>query len=145
MSTKQDGPFRFWFERRPPERYAELLEGSAVIVGYNTGNGADPATISEAEAVVASARVRYDAELMDRVPGLRDHGHTPADLAETDQAEDETVELDSLVVVEHVALSDAERLGGHGDLLGGGEQEGHGVLGGGDGRPVGHVADCDPA
>jgi len=71
VSTSEQTPFRFWFERRPPERYAQLLEGAAVIVGDNSGSNGGPEAIAEAQAVVASARVRYDAELMDRVPGLR--------------------------------------------------------------------------
>jgi D-isomer specific 2-hydroxyacid dehydrogenase, NAD binding domain len=33
-----EAPFRFWFERRPPTRYAQLLDGAAVIVG-DTGGG----------------------------------------------------------------------------------------------------------
>jgi D-3-phosphoglycerate dehydrogenase len=68
VSPSDESLFRFWFERRPPERYARLLEGAAVIVGDNNPNGPDG--IAKAQAVVASARVRYDAELMDRVPGL---------------------------------------------------------------------------
>jgi D-3-phosphoglycerate dehydrogenase len=68
-NTSNQSPFRFWFERRPPERYAQLLEGAAVIVGDNSDGGPD--AIAKAQAVVASARVRYDAELMDRVPDLR--------------------------------------------------------------------------
>lgn len=71
MSTPDQSLFRFWFERRPPERYAQLLEGAAVIVGDNSDGNGGPEAIAEAQAVVASARVRYDAELMDRVPDLR--------------------------------------------------------------------------
>ena len=61
MSTSNESLFRFWFERRPPERYARLLEGAAVIVGDNSGSGSGPDGIAKAQAVVASARVRYDA------------------------------------------------------------------------------------
>ena len=42
-----------------------------MIVGDNSGSGSGPDAIAKAQAVVASARVRYDAELMDRVPDLR--------------------------------------------------------------------------
>ena len=42
-----------------------------MIVGDNSGSGGGPDGIAKAQAVVASARVRYDAELMDRVPDLR--------------------------------------------------------------------------
>jgi D-3-phosphoglycerate dehydrogenase len=71
MSSSQQSPFRFWFERRPPERYAQLLEGAAVILSDENGSNGAPEAITQAQAVVASARVRYDAELMDRVPALR--------------------------------------------------------------------------
>jgi D-3-phosphoglycerate dehydrogenase / 2-oxoglutarate reductase len=86
VSASDQSAFRFWFERRPPERYARLLEGAAVIVGDNAGSGPDG--IAKAQAVVASARVRYDAELMDRAPGLRVISRTGigVDNIELDQA-----------------------------------------------------------
>ena len=46
------------------------VEGTAVIVGDNSGGGR-AVDGAEAQAVVASARVRYDAALMDGVPELR--------------------------------------------------------------------------
>jgi D-3-phosphoglycerate dehydrogenase / 2-oxoglutarate reductase len=42
-----------------------------VIVGDNSGGDGGPDAIADAQAVVASARVQYDAALMDRVPDLR--------------------------------------------------------------------------
>jgi D-3-phosphoglycerate dehydrogenase len=64
-------PFRFWFERTPPREYAQLLDGAAVIVGNETADARRLAAIVDAQAIVASARVHYNAELMDRAPGLR--------------------------------------------------------------------------
>ncbi len=69
-SSTEAGSFRFWFERRLPERYVDLLEGS-VIVGSGLAEAQASGSIGAAQAIVASARVRYDAELMARVPGLR--------------------------------------------------------------------------
>jgi lactate dehydrogenase-like 2-hydroxyacid dehydrogenase len=63
-------PFRIWFERPPPPAYAQLLDGSAVIVG-GTSSGETLEGIDEAHAIIASSRVRYDGELMDRIPDLR--------------------------------------------------------------------------
>jgi D-3-phosphoglycerate dehydrogenase len=60
-------PFRLWFERPPPQRFVELLDGAAVVVG----SGVELAGIEQAEAIVAGARVRYDGGLMDRAPRLR--------------------------------------------------------------------------
>ena len=63
--------YRFWFERQPPDQYVELLVESAEILG-NGAVGPDRLdTIGDAQAIVASARIRYDGALMDRVPGLR--------------------------------------------------------------------------
>jgi len=64
-------PFRFWFERQLPSEYAELLEGSAVIIGNEESSRARLDAIVDAHAIVASARVRYDGDLMDQIPGLR--------------------------------------------------------------------------
>ena len=63
-------PFRVWFERPPPPAYARLLDGSAVILGGGS-SGETPDGIAGAHAIIASSRVQYDGELMDRVPGLR--------------------------------------------------------------------------
>jgi D-3-phosphoglycerate dehydrogenase len=60
-------PFKVWFERTPPAAYARLLDGAGVIVG----SGPQLAGIEQADAIIASARVRYDGSLMDRAPSLR--------------------------------------------------------------------------
>jgi D-3-phosphoglycerate dehydrogenase len=64
-------PFRFWFERPPPTEYAELLDGCGVIIGSHKTSRDRLAAVVDAQAIVASARVRYDANLMDRAPQLR--------------------------------------------------------------------------
>ena len=70
MSTAQP-LFRFWFERPPPSEYAKLLEGAAVIIGNEKSGRPRLEAITGAQAIVASATVRYDGDLMDRAPGLR--------------------------------------------------------------------------
>lgn len=65
-------PFGVWFERMPPPDYARLLEGLAEIVGSASTSSDDPFTaVAEADAIIASSRLRYDADLMDRAPRLR--------------------------------------------------------------------------
>jgi D-3-phosphoglycerate dehydrogenase len=64
-------PYRFWFEREPPEIYRELLDGTAVIAGSGTTDSASFEGVAGAHAIIASARIQYDAELMDRAPELR--------------------------------------------------------------------------
>jgi len=63
--------FRIWFERKPPPAYAELLEGSAVIVGNGKSEAHAQGSIAQAQAIIASAYVRYDGALMDTAPALR--------------------------------------------------------------------------
>lgn len=70
MSALQP-PFRFWFERHPPAEYARLLDGCAVIIGDHESSRNRLDSVVEAQAIVASARVRYDADLMDQAPELR--------------------------------------------------------------------------
>lgn len=70
--TSSDGRFRIWFERLPPPEYDVLLEGTATIVGSAAETPEDPfAAIGSAHAIIASSRLRYASEVMDRVPGLR--------------------------------------------------------------------------
>jgi D-3-phosphoglycerate dehydrogenase len=54
-------PYQIWFDRLPPPEYAALLDGTAVIA----------AEVADAEAIVASGRLRCDGTLMDRTPRLR--------------------------------------------------------------------------
>jgi D-3-phosphoglycerate dehydrogenase / 2-oxoglutarate reductase len=63
--------FRFWFERQPPDEYRQLLEESAEILGNETVGTDRLETIGQAQAIIASARIRYDGALMDRAPGLQ--------------------------------------------------------------------------
>lgn len=49
----------------------QLLEGSAVVLANEDSGSRRIEAMIDAQAIVASARVRYDADLMDRVPGLR--------------------------------------------------------------------------
>ena len=63
--------FRVWFERQPPPVYAELLEGSAVIIGSGIDEAHAQGSIAEAQAIIASAYIRYDGQLMDVAPELR--------------------------------------------------------------------------
>lgn len=63
--------YRVWFERDPPPTYAQLLEGSAVIVGSGRSEARADGSVTQAQAIIASSRVRYDAALMDVAPGLR--------------------------------------------------------------------------
>lgn len=61
-----------WFERPLPVHYQDLLKNIAVSVGPGKLTGeALMATLDGVEAIIASARVRYDGALMDRVPALR--------------------------------------------------------------------------
>jgi D-3-phosphoglycerate dehydrogenase len=69
--TPAQPPFSFWFERPPPSEYAQLLEGTAVILGNEVLGQQRLEAVVGAHAIVASARVRYDGDLMDRAPGLR--------------------------------------------------------------------------
>lgn len=58
-----------WFERPLPVHYQDLLKNIAVSVGPGKLTGeALMATLDGVEAIIASARVRYDGALMDRVP-----------------------------------------------------------------------------
>jgi D-3-phosphoglycerate dehydrogenase len=69
--TPSSSLFRIWFERNPPATYARLLEGSALIVGSGASEARAQGSISKAQAIIASSRVRYDGELMNLAPELR--------------------------------------------------------------------------
>lgn len=63
---------KIWFERKLPREHAHLLEGMARPLGFAADTTSDPlAEISEADGIVASAKVVYDGALMDRAPALK--------------------------------------------------------------------------
>jgi D-3-phosphoglycerate dehydrogenase len=64
--------FAIWFERALPDEFRYLLDGSVRAIGAAASEGEDPlASLSEADAIVAAARQRYDGTLMDRAPRLK--------------------------------------------------------------------------
>ncbi len=63
--------FRIWCERDLPAAYTGLLDSSAVLVGSGASEAHAQGSIAGAQAIIASARVRYDAELMDAIPSLQ--------------------------------------------------------------------------
>lgn len=64
--------FRIWFERALPPQYAPLLDGVAVALGPASATPDTPLiALPDAQAIIASARIRYDGALMDQAPGLR--------------------------------------------------------------------------
>jgi D-3-phosphoglycerate dehydrogenase len=63
---------KIWFERKLPREHAHLVEGLARPLGFALEGSSDPlAEISEADGIVASAKVVYDGALMDRAPALK--------------------------------------------------------------------------
>lgn len=63
---------KIWFERKLPREHAHLVEGVAWPLGFAAETSSDPlAEISEADGIVASAKVVYDGALMDRAPALK--------------------------------------------------------------------------
>jgi D-3-phosphoglycerate dehydrogenase len=63
---------KVWFERELPREHAVLLAGRAEPIGAADPAGGDPmAMLPAAEAIVAAARVRYDASLFAKTPLLR--------------------------------------------------------------------------
>lgn len=64
--------YRIWFERPLPAQYQGLLDDVAVAVGWDKTSAVELAsTLIGVDAIVASARIRYDGAFMDRVPTLR--------------------------------------------------------------------------
>jgi D-3-phosphoglycerate dehydrogenase len=64
--------FGLWFERTLPAAFEPFLEGAARSIGSAGATPHEPlAAISEAEGIIASAKIRYDGSLMDRAPKLR--------------------------------------------------------------------------
>jgi D-3-phosphoglycerate dehydrogenase len=63
---------KIWFERSLPPEHAVLLAGRARPIGAADPAGGDPlATLAQAEAIVAAARIKYDASLFAKTPLLR--------------------------------------------------------------------------
>lgn len=63
---------KIWFERKLPREHAHLVEGVARPLGFAAETSSDPlAEISEADGIVASAKVVYDGALMDQAPALK--------------------------------------------------------------------------
>lgn len=64
--------YRIWFERPLPPVFAPLLDGIATAAWASTPDRNDiAASAQNADAIIASARIRYDAEFFDQVPTLR--------------------------------------------------------------------------
>jgi D-3-phosphoglycerate dehydrogenase len=64
--------YRIWCERELPSRSAHLLDGVA-IAASRAGAAPDSglSSVAGAQAVIASARVRYDGAFMDQFPTVR--------------------------------------------------------------------------
>ncbi len=64
--------YRIWCERPLPAAYKPLLEGSAVAIGPASADAENPLdSLRDAHAIIAGARIRYDAAVMDKAPTLR--------------------------------------------------------------------------
>ena len=63
---------KIWFERTMPTHFAPLLEGVAVEIGPSSVTPNDPlSTLSQADAIVATSVMVYDAAIMDKAPQLK--------------------------------------------------------------------------
>jgi D-3-phosphoglycerate dehydrogenase len=75
MTGVRDGigrPYAFWSERQVPSSARSVLDQRAILIGSSDTEPDDPlASIGDAVAIIASARITYDAALMDRAPSLR--------------------------------------------------------------------------
>lgn len=68
----QGEPCRIWFERALSPAHARLLEGIAVVLGPASATPETPLiALPGAQAIIASARIRYNGAFMDQVPTLR--------------------------------------------------------------------------
>src|SRR5579872_1322503 len=64
--------FRLWFERPLPAEYAHLLDGAAVAIGAAQGPREKALdSLPQAQAIIASARIRYNGDFMDQAPELK--------------------------------------------------------------------------
>ena len=65
-------PFKFWTERRLPVGYETFLQGIASVSGCAEDTpGAPFKNVANAQAIIASSRMRYDGAVMDQAPFLR--------------------------------------------------------------------------
>jgi D-3-phosphoglycerate dehydrogenase len=64
--------YRIWLERPMPAEQGHLIAGVAEVSGVSTATPDDPfSALAGADAVIAGGRLKYDAAMMDRAPGLR--------------------------------------------------------------------------
>lgn len=64
--------YNIWFERALPQEHARLLDGIAAAIGPASATPADPfSALPGAHAIIASSRIQYDGQVMDRAPQLR--------------------------------------------------------------------------
>jgi len=64
--------FKFWCERALPSFCQPFLDGIGTVIATGADTPNDPlVAVSEANAIIASARVRYNSDFMDRVPDLK--------------------------------------------------------------------------
>ena len=64
--------FKFWCERKIPDEYALLLGNEAEYIGSANDPTSDPyAALAPAQAIIAGARIPYNAEFMVRAPELK--------------------------------------------------------------------------
>ena len=63
---------QLWFERKLPDDCRHFLSADARIVGTGADDSASPfASAHFAEGIIAGAKLKYDAEMMDHASGLR--------------------------------------------------------------------------
>ncbi len=64
--------YRIWCERPLPPTFAPLLEGVATATwAPTTDSAAVMESLQGAQAIIASSRIRYDAQFFDQLPSLR--------------------------------------------------------------------------
>ncbi len=63
--------YRIWCERSVPAEFRSLLDGVEVIEPGEAPFSVHLDNVASADAVIATARVRYDGSFMDRAPHLR--------------------------------------------------------------------------
>lgn len=64
--------YKMWFERTLPVQYLLMIEAIAVSIGAGSDTPETPfVKVGEAEAIIAGARLTYNAAVMDQAPQLR--------------------------------------------------------------------------
>jgi D-3-phosphoglycerate dehydrogenase len=64
--------FKIWFERAMPEKFAPLLKNTAIPLGPASATPANPlSALPEADAIIASSIMIYDAAVLDQAPNLK--------------------------------------------------------------------------